>query len=492
MNIAEAFAAHAKSRPGQTAVEDGERIVSWAELETLANRGAACLTAEGIAQGDIVGLALPDSVEHVALLWSLAWIGAVIFPINAPLLQSENEVGLGAHQLKAVIVEKAALAQVSGITAISLEQVFAGAPQAQLPAAAGGGREPLYCLQSSGTTGKPKNFMMTHNKVIASFRSDQESLRWTVQDRYVALIPPGFSTGCRLCFAALYSGAAVIISRAKLVEELVQLVREKRVTVTSMTPLHIRSLLEYGAGKEPIFPSLRSLRVSTGAITARERDLARRHVTPNIIIVYGCNEQSWISFAPPADQDAEPDSAGRLVAGLEAEIVDEDHQPLPFGAVGLLRVRSDHTAAGYLNDPEADARAFRDGWFYPMDLAAINEAGYIFLKGRADDLISCDGIKFYPIEVENVLLTHPDVKEAAVFGWPHPLHGEVAMAAVTAGAPETSKTLKVFCRRRLAAYKVPLLVMRVAEMPRNPNGKILKRDLKERLRRHIAARGGDS
>jgi acyl-coenzyme A synthetase/AMP-(fatty) acid ligase len=261
--------------------------------------------------------------------------------------------------------------------------------------------------------------------------------------------------------------------------------------VTSLTPLHLRSLLEYGAGKELIFPSLRSLRVSTGAIAAVERDLARRHVTPNIIIVYGCNEQSWISATTPADQDAKPDSAGRLVAGVEAGIVDENHQPLPFGGVGLLRVRSDHTAAGYLNDPEADARAFQGGWFYPMDLAAINEDGYIFLKGRADDMISYDGIKFYPIEVENVLLSHPDVKEAAVFGWPHPLHGEVAMAAVTTGTPETSKTLKDFCLQRLAAYKAPQLVMRMVEMPRNPAGKILKRRLKERMRRKIDEHGGN-
>ncbi|MDP7342069.1 MAG: hypothetical protein QF767_01585, partial [Alphaproteobacteria bacterium] len=142
-------------------------------------------------------------------------------------------------------------------------------------------------------------------------------------------------------------------------------------------------------------------------------------------------------------------------------------------------------------DPEADARTFRDGWFYPMDLAAINEAGYIFLKGRADDMISCDGIKFYPIEVENVLLSHPDVKEAAVFGWPHPLHGEVAMAAVTTGTPETSKTLQDFCLQRLAAYKAPQLVMRMAEMPRNPAGKILKRHLKERMRRKIDEHGGN-
>jgi acyl-CoA synthetase (AMP-forming)/AMP-acid ligase II len=489
MNIAEAFAGHAKSRPGAAAVEDGERIVSWAELETLANRGAACLTAEGIAQGDIVALALPESIEYIALLWSLAWIGAVIFPINAELLRSEDEVGLGARQLKAVIMEESAPALPSGTATLPLERIFAETPQAENPAAACGGRQPLSCTQSSGTTGKPKTFLLNHDQVIASFQSDQETLRWTAEDRYAALVGPSFPSGGRLCLAALFAGAAVIIEKSKSAAELVLLLQEKRVTVTSMTPLHLRPLIKYGADKALLFPLMRSMRVATAGVTAVERDLARRHVTPNIIIVYGCNEQPWISAATPADQDGEPDSVGRPVAGLEAEIVDQDHRPLPLGSVGLIRMRSDHTATGYLDNAEADARAFRDGWFYPMDLAAINEAGYIFLKGRADDMLSYDGIKFYPLEVENVLQSHPDVKEAAVFGWPHPLHGQIAVAAVTTSAALAGDDLKDFCARRLAQYKVPKLVLRVAEMPRNPTGKIVKRRLEERMRRKLAAQG---
>ena len=167
-------------------------------------------------------------------------------------------------------------------------------------------------------------------------------------------------------------------------------------------------------------------------------------------------------------------------------MVDGEHQPLPFGSVGLIRVRAECAATGYLNDPEADARAFRDGWFYPMDLAAINDDGYIFLKGRADDLISFEGIKFYPVEVENVLLSHPDVTEAAVFGWPHPRHGEVAVAVVTSSAPAISDDLPAFCRRRMAGYKVPRVFTLAPEMPRNSMGKILKDKLKEDLKQTLA------
>ena len=280
----------------------------------------------------------------------------------------------------------------------------------------------------------------------------------------------------------------MIINRTTYVEELVRLIRNKRVTVASLTPVHLRPILNFAAGKEPLFPLMRSLRVVTAGVTAGERHLARRHVTPNVVIVYCCNEQSWIAAATPADQDAEPDSVGRPVAGVQVEIVDEDNQALPFGAVGRLRVRSDHIATGYLNNPEADGRAFQGGWFYPMDLAAINHDGYIILKGRADDLISADGIKFYPIEVETVLLTHPAVREAAVFGWPHPMHGQIAVAAVTTSAQVTDKDIKAFCRQHLALYKVPQLIMRLAELQRNEMGKIIKEPLKEKFRQKIAER----
>ena len=204
--------------------------------------------------------------------------------------------------------------------------------------------------------------------------------------------------------------------------------------------------------------------------------------------VYGSNELSCIAISSPADQDAHPNSVGRIVDEIEAQIVDANDRPLPDGSVGLIRFRSDRAATGYDHDPEADARAFRDGWFYPMGLAAMNEDGYIFLTGRVDDQISNDGIKFYPIEVENVLLSHPNVSETAVFGWPHERHGEVAVAAVVSDTPLSYQDLAAFSRTRLAEYKIPTQVLFVSKMPRNPMGKILKLELKKLLRRELAKR----
>ncbi len=492
MNIADAFHAHAEGQSGHAAVEDGKRSVTYAQLEALANCAAANLLEQGIAAGDIVAMALPDSIEHVALLWALARIGAVAFPVNAELLQSEDEVGLGGRELKAAIVDGSAPALLSATRTILLKQIFARNLQAELPAMAPGGRRPLCCVQSSGTTGRAKTFFKSHDQMIASFHSGTPSLCWTAEDRYLALIRLGFSASARNCLAALFAGATIILDHDKRAEDLARSLQEKRITVATLTPLHLRPLLNYAAGKELLFPLLRSLRVVTAAITAEELARARQLLTPNVYIVYGANELSWISVASPADQDAYPGTVGRPVPGVEAEIVDTDHQPVPPGDAGLLRLRSDCAASGYLNDREADARNFQGGWFYPQDLAVINEDGYLFLQGRADDLISVDGIKFYPIETETVLLSHPAIREAAVFAWPHPLHGEVAAAAVASDTAVTRQDIKAFCARHLAPYKVPRIVMLLSKMPRNPAGKIVKRRLKEGLKRKIAARRGEA
>jgi len=160
-------------------------------------------------------------------------------------------------------------------------------------------------------------------------------------------------------------------------------------------------------------------------------------------------------------------------------VLGEDGRPLPPGQVGLVGFRGEGLPTGYVGNPEATRRAFRDGWFFPGDLAAIDAEGFFFFKGRADDVINNEGAKFYPIEVEKVLASHPAVAEAAVFGWPHRRNGELAVAFVVAKQPLTVLELQEFCRRQIADYKVPARIVFVDKMPRNPTGKIMKARLKE-------------
>lgn len=229
MNLADTFVENARSRPDHPAIEDGERVVSYAELEALANTAAANLINEGIKPGDIIGLALPESVEYAALLWAIAKVGAVIFLINVPLVRSEREVELGGHRLKAVIVASDFPSLPSGARVILLEVIFAKCPEAAMPVipTALGDQHPLFCVHSSGTTGTPKTFMTSHIQAAGLLHDSEKYLRWTSEDRHVTLVGMGFYSGCRLCLAAQSLGATIVINRARSVEELVQLVREK-------------------------------------------------------------------------------------------------------------------------------------------------------------------------------------------------------------------------------------------------------------------------
>jgi acyl-CoA synthetase (AMP-forming)/AMP-acid ligase II len=201
--------------------------------------------------------------------------------------------------------------------------------------------------------------------------------------------------------------------------------------------------------------------------------------------IYGTNETNTLAMATPDDQDRYPDSNGRLVAGIEAQVVDESGSFLRFGEIGQIRVRGRYFPCEYSGNPEATARHFRDGWFYPGDLATMNEEGYVFLKGRIDDVINNAGAKYFPAEVEAVLLAHPSVVDAAVIGGPHTQFGEVSVAYVVRSANLTPKELYKFCEGKIAMYKAPAWVFFLEALPRVATGKPDKKKLRETFRHYL-------
>lgn len=227
-----------------------------------------------------------------------------------------------------------------------------------------------------------------------------------------------------------------------------------------------------------MFPLLKMMTVTSSPIAPGVRTRARELIYRNLVERYATNEVGLLAIASRADQEAYPDSVGKLIDDVEAQIVGEDLRPLPFGEVGRVRVRAPYFPTAYLNDPSATAAAFGDGWFYPGDLATINDKGYLFLKGRKDDVINCGGAKFFPVEVENVLMEHTAVVEAAVIGRHIDDDRQVAVAFVVLDGETKLTDLVTHCEARLAEYKVPRHIETVAEIPKNPQGKILKRELK--------------
>jgi len=285
---------------------------------------------------------------------------------------------------------------------------------------------------------------------------------------------------------SLIIGATVIINKVDSLEELVETINKKRITYLVIPPTYIRTLTDYAINKPLLFPNIKTASVFSSILTSEQRIEARKKVTPNIFERFGTNECGMLSSATPEDQDAFPNSVGRLVDNVEVEIVDENDCEVPANRIGYLRARSPNFPTEYINAPKATQKHFRKGWFYPNDLAAVNEQGYLFFKGRADDVINKSGTKFYPIEVEEVLLSFPGVLEAAVFGWPHPILGEVAAACVVTKKGVSAKELKDFYTRKLTSYMRPQYLLAVDSMPKNAMNKIVKDKLKQKLSLYLS------
>ena len=486
MNVADILTHHACDRAGHPAIEDGARIVTYGELDGLVDGAAANLQAAGIRPGDIVAVLLDDSAAHLIILCALARAGAIIFSLNAAASKAELKKSLASVAVKAAIARGPRLPGDGPLWLRAKEICRPASKHFDGPAA--GGDDPAMLIQSSGTTGAPKSFLRSHADTGEWIARYTLGHGWTADERCLSLTRMSFNVGRNISLGMLRLGATVVINRTRDYDGLVALVRDRRISYLKLTPSHLIPLLDYAADKAPLFPDLRAMVVGSAPTSHAQRLLARERLTANFYEQLGSNEAGLLALALPVDQDAYPDAVGRIVEGVEAQIVDDADTPLPAGEVGLVRFRGAGYPTHYLDDAQATARAFRDGWFYPGDLAALNAAGYLFFKGRADDVINNGGAKFYPIEVETVLLEHPDVGAAAVFGWPHARVGEVAVACVEASTAISTKELQTFCAQRLAGYKVPQVIEVMAQLPRNAMGKISKIALKKIVACSLAAR----
>jgi long-chain acyl-CoA synthetase len=287
--------------------------------------------------------------------------------------------------------------------------------------------------------------------------------------------------------AILTLGATMALYKSSPVSASLQGRSSRKITYVHFTATHLRSLLAVAEGDRPRWPDLK-LAVGAAPSTAEERRLARRLLTPHLYEVFGTNEVGHLAVASPADQDTYPESVGRLVPGIEAQIVGENGLTLPFGETGEIGFWGESFPQGYHNNPQATQRHFRDGWFYPGDLAALNRDGYIFLKGRADDVINRAGVKYYPGEVEAVLLSHPSIRDVAVIGGPHGLLGEVSVAFLVCERSVGSDEIQQFCKDRIAMNKAPHYVFFLSELPRVAAGKTDKKMLRLAFQRYLETR----
>lgn len=485
MNLAHALGINACNRPMHPALVYGERTVLHRDLDGLVRRTAGWLQSRGVQRGDVIGVALDDTPEHLVAIYALAAIGAIVLPMDCRWTAEEQARIAHRFQAKSVLLE-ANTPWSGGARAIYCdagwqEGITQAAPLIDI---AEGENLPFLLSLSSGTTGQPKGPLVSHGQFMRRFWTHWINLGLNAQSRYVSSTPLYFGGGRTFALSQLFCGGTVVLFPPPYrPDELVEEVRRREATAIFLVPTLLRRLLAIEPSKGMLMPSLKLLLSSGSPLHANERQAIRERITPHFYEMYATTEGGGVSLLTPDDQVDRGDSVGRAMFAVEIQVVDENNVLLPPGEAGRLRYRSPGSAIEFYGDPESTSQMFKEGWFYPGDFGTVDEEGYLFLKGRRKDIIVRGGVNIYPNEIEETLLSHPAVAEAAVVGHRSSEMGEEVAAFIIAKSKVTEQELVEFCRARLAPYKIPRMIYFVEDMPKNSLGKILKLELLKQLPR---------
>jgi acyl-coenzyme A synthetase/AMP-(fatty) acid ligase len=490
-NLAEVFAATARRLPDKHAICTAWNKVTYAQLDGAAGRAAIAFAAAGFGPGMAVALApMRSNPLRMAATLGLARLGVAQLSLR-PLDMPPEAFGVlrKRHQVVGMVVGPEG-PQVRGIASVAMQMEWLAPADRTPPPAATGPDLPLQISRSSGTTGIPKAFILPQRAQLARGTLQQHpALVFREDDR--AALPTGSRdpSGMSAALHMLVAGATMLVPPEPTGPTALQWLSEAGTTYLLATPPHLGGLVDAAEarGQRRALPALRVLRAWTSALSPKLIAQTTEWLTPSIHMAYGTNETGGLSVAGPEELALNPATVGRLFPGVTMEIVDAAGQPVPDGTVGEVRVKAPGLVAGYLDDPEATARAFRGDWFYPGDRAVRDAAGLLYLKGRVDELINYSGVLVSPEDIEAVLQTHPAVAEVAVFAWPDERHQEVPVAAVVLRGKVEGQEMMRFARQRLA-NRAPAAIVAVQTLPRNELGKVQRSQLAELCAKWLKAR----
>ncbi len=509
----------ARRKPHAEALVCGPQRLSWARLDEQVMRVAQGLRAHGVRRGDRVALLLHNSVEFVVASYAILAAGAVVLPLSVReqtpgLAFILNDAGACALVVDAGLQ---ALAPPPGqVPALRLRIVAGGAPGdgadhvdgvdgsdggsragCSFASLAGHGRlagpelvdeEDLALLvYTSGTTGFPKGAMLTHLGVVHTILHYAHALGLDENLRCALVVPLSHITGLAALMAVtLGLGGTLVVAPHFKAAEFLALAERERISYTLMVPaMYQLCLLQPERERHDL--SAWTVGGYGGAPMPPEAIDRLAQWLPHLRLsnCYGATETtSPVAVMPAHLTRGHPDSVGLALPCAEVEVRDEGGQPLPAGETGELWLRGPMVAKGYWRNPQATRESFVDGYWRSGDVGRMDAQGFIYVLDRRKDMLNRGGYKIFSVEVENALCGHPDVLEAAVVARPCPVLGERVHAFVTArpGRVLDPAALRSFCALRLADYKLPeSFTLRDEPLPRNANGKLLKRVLRAQL-----------
>ena len=477
MNLASILQCHADGHGAKTAIEFQNERLSYLELWQRLQGYAGYLHKRGIRPGDRVGLAFKEHPEHLILHYALARLGAVILPIDQRWTASEKAAAATAFKAKLLILEDG-LDAPEGIQTLTLNKDVQQTGPEHLPQMPEHPDMALLISLSSGTTGRPKGALVTHEQMYQRFISQWVSIGFNSGDRFLGLTPMFFGAGRSFAMSFLAAGATVIIDPPPHEpEQLVAAVNGSGATATFMVPTQLRGLLPLHK-QGLLLLGLDKLLVSGAALYPQESRDIREKVCSGLIGYYASSEGGGISVLNTEEFDDYAHTAGRATFRTEVQIVNGGNRPVKTGETGRLRYRGPGVAGRFIDTDGTEQAIAAEGWFYPGDLAEKTDGGHIILRGRDKDVINRGGVNIYPTEIEAVLMQLPTVREAAVVGEASEKFGETVTAFIAADKAIADNTLHEHCRKQLAPYKIPSRYVFLDEVPKKSSGKVDKEALR--------------
>jgi HIP---CoA ligase len=478
------------------ALVDGDLRWTFAELAERVYRCAGAMIAMGVGRGDRVGVLMPNGHRFVVSALGAVTAGAVLVPVSTRFKGEEAAWVLRRSGARLLLVENGFLGNdYLGMLAGAAPDltvrpvVLPGAWQEFLARGDGVPREEVLrraasvkaddvadMFFTSGTTGRPKGVLVSHEQDVRVFDAWASGVGLRAGDRYLIVNPMTHTFGYKAgVLACLLRGAAMLPVPVFDVALVLELIAAEKVTVLPGPPTLYASMLDHPDAARADLSSLRLAVTGAATVPVALIERIRAELFPEVVIAYGLTESCGTVTVGDASADPELMSrtVGKAIPGTEVRIADN----------GEVLVRGYNVMRGYFDDPQATAAAVDpDGWLHTGDIGTLDADGNLRITDRLKDMFTVGGFNVYPAEVEQVLARHPAVAEAAVVGVPDERFGSVGLAYVIPrpGAAADPEAIAGFCRDRLAGYKVPRSVLVVAELPRNAAGKVLKYELRSR------------
>ncbi len=490
------------------AITDAEGDFTWADHVQRVRRAAGMLGSLGIKPGMRFGIIAENSYRYMELLHAGFWSGAIPVPINHRLAPPEIRHILDDAECEYLFLgeDYLGLSDADDVAPWAERMIYVGAQLAEcrypqyeallgaaerVDAAHLSDEDLALLLYTGGTTGKSKGVRLSHKNVCANGMQSHMAMGIRTDDVFLHAAPMFHAadllgTAFTLCGAAhaflpVFSGKETLAALARL-----------QITVSFLAPTMIIMILQEADFDTYDLSKFRLIFYGSSPMAAEwvQRCIERFEGT-EIQQGYGLTETSPIlTTLDPIDHVRAVESgntdilraAGRPVAGVDLRIVDDDGNPVPGGEAGEVAVRGPNVTSGYLNRPDVNETAFKDGWFFTGDFGRVDENGVLYLLDRKKDMVITGGENVYTSEVEAALYAHPDVHEAAVVGIPDNKFGEALFAVIVPapGKTLTQKDIIEHCRGRIGGYKIPRQMDFIAEMPKSAMGKILKTELRAR------------